>query len=234
MINFFRRIRQKLLTENKFSKYLIYAIGEIILVVIGILIALQINNWNESKKNQIILRNYKERLIRQFEADSIFLKKIKGGYGFVEPKLKKLDSLFRQNLDGNVSKDSIIKVPIFITLQSEFISATTVIDELFNTGNLDLFENDELKDLLAGYKKSITQQHDIIARSKNKFDDFDTLLHQVSRYSESEYLIRAGNINSDFFMNEYWFINASREGQQMLFNEIMEMNNHILVLLKEK
>ena len=46
MIKFFRKIRQKLLSENKFSKYLIYAIGEIILVVIGILIALQINNWN--------------------------------------------------------------------------------------------------------------------------------------------------------------------------------------------
>jgi hypothetical protein len=50
MIKFFRKIRQKLLTENKFSKYLIYAIGEIILVVLGILIALQVNNWNEERK----------------------------------------------------------------------------------------------------------------------------------------------------------------------------------------
>jgi len=50
MIKFFRKIRQRLLTENKFSKYLIYAIGEIVLVVIGIIIALQINNWNETRK----------------------------------------------------------------------------------------------------------------------------------------------------------------------------------------
>ncbi len=55
MIKFFRHLRKRLLTENKFSKYLIYAIGEIILVVIGILIALQINNLNESKKEQTIL-----------------------------------------------------------------------------------------------------------------------------------------------------------------------------------
>jgi hypothetical protein len=50
MIKFFRNFRLRLLNENKFSKYLIYAIGEIILVVIGILIALQINNWNEEHK----------------------------------------------------------------------------------------------------------------------------------------------------------------------------------------
>ncbi|MGD1948015.1 MAG: DUF6090 family protein [Croceivirga sp.] len=51
MIKFFHRIRQKLLSENRFSKYLLYAIGEIILVVIEILIALQINNWNDNRKD---------------------------------------------------------------------------------------------------------------------------------------------------------------------------------------
>ena len=60
MIKFFRKIRQNLLSDNKFSKpaspagrYLIYAIGEIVLVVVGILIALQINNWNEKRINNI-------------------------------------------------------------------------------------------------------------------------------------------------------------------------------------
>jgi len=50
MIKFFRKIRQNLLMENKTGKYLKYAIGEIILVMIGILLALQINNWNEIQK----------------------------------------------------------------------------------------------------------------------------------------------------------------------------------------
>ena len=53
MIKFFRRIRQRLLSENKFSKYLIYAIGEIALVMIGILLALQVNNWNEHQKDKV-------------------------------------------------------------------------------------------------------------------------------------------------------------------------------------
>jgi hypothetical protein len=52
MIKFFRKIRRQLFSENKFSKYLLYAIGEILLVVIGILIALSINNWNEKGKKK--------------------------------------------------------------------------------------------------------------------------------------------------------------------------------------
>ena len=66
MIKFFRRIRQQLLSENKFSKYLIYALGEIILVVIGILIALQINTWNQerinSREDQRIFQDLSEEL----------------------------------------------------------------------------------------------------------------------------------------------------------------------------
>ena len=58
MIKFFRHIRQKMLSENKISKYLLYAIGEIILVVIGILIALAINNSNEDDKTRVKELNY--------------------------------------------------------------------------------------------------------------------------------------------------------------------------------
>lgn len=65
MINFFRKIRQKLLTENKFGKYLIYAIGEIALVMIGILLALQVNNWNEHKKE----RATEEKLLTALQED---------------------------------------------------------------------------------------------------------------------------------------------------------------------
>jgi Family of unknown function (DUF6090) len=54
MIKFFRKIRQKLLSENKFSKYLVYAIGEVFLVMIGILLAFQVNQWNEKRKEQLL------------------------------------------------------------------------------------------------------------------------------------------------------------------------------------
>lgn len=56
MIKFFRKIRQNLISEGKTANYIIYAIGEIILIVFGILIALQINNWNELRKQKILER----------------------------------------------------------------------------------------------------------------------------------------------------------------------------------
>jgi uncharacterized membrane protein YgaE (UPF0421/DUF939 family) len=54
MLRFFRQLRQRLLTQNRISKYLLYAIGEIVLVVIGILIALQVNNYSETIKEREI------------------------------------------------------------------------------------------------------------------------------------------------------------------------------------
>ena len=80
MIKFFRGIRQRLLSENKFSKYLIYAIGEIVLVVIGILIALQINNWNEGRKefrkSKALLEEFRRDLARDTVESNLVIGKL--------------------------------------------------------------------------------------------------------------------------------------------------------------
>ena len=82
MIKFFRKIRQKTLTENKFGKYLTYAIGEIILVVIGILIALQINNWNINKSN---LKESNE-FVARLKAE------VKSNIGFTQEEIEKKEN----------------------------------------------------------------------------------------------------------------------------------------------
>ena len=79
MIKFFRQIRQNLLTQNKLSKYLLYAVGEIVLVIIGILIALQINNWNINVKNnnlkkEILKDVYYEFVINRDKLNAITIK----------------------------------------------------------------------------------------------------------------------------------------------------------------
>ena len=69
MIQFFRRIRKTLVDDNKPIKYLRYAIGEIVLVVIGILIALSINNWNEKRKIIIKERSYIQSIYKDLKND---------------------------------------------------------------------------------------------------------------------------------------------------------------------
>jgi hypothetical protein len=69
MIKFFRKVRHRLLSENKFSKYLLYAIGEIFLVVIGILIALQLNNWDTESKAETKELNLLAEMRENLESD---------------------------------------------------------------------------------------------------------------------------------------------------------------------
>ena len=76
MIKFFRKIRQRMLSENKISKYLIYAIGEIVLVVIGILIALYINNLNTEKQDSITLNGYLNNIAENIKSDQVNLEYI--------------------------------------------------------------------------------------------------------------------------------------------------------------
>ena len=91
MIKFFRLIRQQLLSQNKFSKYLLYAIGEIVLVVIGILIALQINNWNEERVQERELNDLMKSISSAIQSDITYLKLIRTGRATIG---KKVDSIY--------------------------------------------------------------------------------------------------------------------------------------------
>ena len=97
MIKFFRKIRTKLLSENKFSKYLIYVLGEIILIVIGILIALSINNWNENRKEskleKIYLTGIKDDLEKDIEQAKIV----------IDEHLKQLNDPAMADLEGSLA-----------------------------------------------------------------------------------------------------------------------------------
>ena len=76
MLTFFRRIRKGLLGTGATRKYVLYAIGEILLVMIGILLALQVNNWNEERKIQIIEREYLYALQQEFNYNLIELERV--------------------------------------------------------------------------------------------------------------------------------------------------------------
>ena len=95
MIKFFRKIRYDLMEKNKTGRYLKYAIGEIILVVIGILIALSINNWNKERDNEIRGFIYLEGIKSDLENDAEFMKTLLPKYEQRGLKYSRLDSIVR-------------------------------------------------------------------------------------------------------------------------------------------
>ena len=129
MLKFFRRIRQHLLAESKFSKYMLYATGEIVLVVIGILIALQINNWNDSRKlenRELVLL---EELKLNLETNQANLERDIGlqieGARHIDSLLYHLDhelpydpSFSRHIQKGDYAPDVILTSSAFETLKS--------------------------------------------------------------------------------------------------------------------
>ncbi len=107
MIKFIRKIRQKALTDNRFGKYFTYAIGEIVLVVIGILIALQINNWKEEKRQEVSEKEFFDGLTKDLNRDS---EVIKVTLNDIDRRLNSFDLLNNQGIvHGKEIIDSLIK-----------------------------------------------------------------------------------------------------------------------------
>jgi hypothetical protein len=136
MIKFFRKIRQKMLTENKFSKYLIYAVGEIILVVIGILIALQINNWNEKKKLDQKTQEYYVQLLDDLNSDILFSTQIIASYSdYLKDYHTYTNAYDKDVLTPTEVYEQISKLPL---ISEPLTFNTSTIESLQNSGDIGL------------------------------------------------------------------------------------------------
>ena len=152
MIKFFRKIRQKLIVENRFNKYLLYAFGEIILVVIGILIALQINNWNEGRKERSrevnYLKNLKSDLVSEIDNNEQF-----ANYRYEKAKACTvlLNTEAPKTIE-DVQEYTDIYEKVFIW--NTYLPNNNTFKELLSSGNLSLIENDSIKNALLELDKS--------------------------------------------------------------------------------
>ena len=145
MIKLFRNIRQKLIKEGKTANYLKYAIGEIVLVVIGILIALQINNWNENRK----VRAKEVEILKDFEKGLQF-------------DILQLDSVFLQYDRAKLAINNLLNhleedLPYSDSLDYDFFNTTLVFDsggltdgayETLKSAGFDVITNKEIRDLI--------------------------------------------------------------------------------------
>ena len=156
MITLFRRFRQRLLTENKFSKYLIYAIGEIILVVIGILIALGINNNNNFNEQRKLEQEYLTSLQSEFKTN---LDKINTSIKVNEQRVQTLEkvlTLFNKNALDTIRPQAISQLlgPIFGN-DIQYVPATGVLNDIISSGKLNLILNKNLRQDLASFESTI-------------------------------------------------------------------------------
>ncbi len=152
MIKFFRKIRQKLLSENKLSKYLIYAIGEILLVVIGILIAVQIGNWNRSVQDKELLRISLENLREDLEIQKEI---IDGQLALESEMIAKADSVLMFMQEPIPSPPDISPLLFELTTRRTFIANRATFNNLESTGNMVLIKDKELKNELIRYYQEL-------------------------------------------------------------------------------
>ena len=111
MIKFFRRIRQNMIKESKVSKYLLYAIGEIVLVVIGILIALSINNWNEQKKTNKKELSMLTEVKNALNANKEILKTRSDSFNILKHRGKLLQEHLTNKLVYHDTLESYLNIP---------------------------------------------------------------------------------------------------------------------------
>ena len=142
MIQFFRNTRKQLFTENKFTKYLFYAIGEIILVVIGILIALQINNWNNRRIEKEDEKKLYRNIQRQIEDDRKELTHFKAFNNYFSATYKHANKIIRAQ--DFTKSDSLALIAMGLSQYSDFNSSGNIYETLVNSGNLKLLKNDEI------------------------------------------------------------------------------------------
>ncbi|TRZ41626.1 DUF6090 family protein [Robertkochia solimangrovi] len=186
MNTFFNKIRHKMLQEGKTGKYLKYAAGEIILVVIGILIALQVNNWNENRKQQKVKRSYTSSIINDFKKDSAALQSL---ITQLERDSLVFNSFTQRLLSSKSNTDTIVKMfryefPRYIRPDYSF-NNTTLVNLI---GNNTVSYPDDIRESFAALIKI---QKDF-ERTNNIFIDKYMDLLNANAYPFEDYFLDSG------------------------------------------
>jgi hypothetical protein len=151
MISFFRKIRQKLLSQNRVTQYLAYALGEIVLVVIGILLALQINTWNQNRQD----RKQEQQLLAQLEIEyNKNLEQLNSKIYIRKEMIKScLKLLSYRKLESTIVDIDSVNFHMFrVITRPTFNPALGVTNELSNSGKLYLLKNAALRNELTSFE----------------------------------------------------------------------------------
>nr|WP_298925203.1 DUF6090 family protein [uncultured Allomuricauda sp.] len=174
----FRKVRQQMLSESKLRKYLVYTVGEIILVVIGILIAVSINNWKQSKDLEQIEQNLYKDLIQELNTD---LDEIKGNRDYNNKYLSRYNRA-SEIIINDLQKQQIDTLAIIateLTNFSDFKNEESSYNKLAASGKLELIVNKEI--LLQLQNLSILYNY-INRLEKNQEQFMYSIVPKISKY----------------------------------------------------
>ena len=154
MLKFFRKIRQQMLTENKLSKYLLYAIGEIVLVVIGILIALQINNWNTDRIKRQDEIKYYQNIRHQIIDDLKEVEKVRDINTYFSAQFEYANQIISAKDRSKI--DTLALMTMNLSQYSDFHRSVNIYETLVNSGDLKLLKNTEIPTRLQRLEETYT------------------------------------------------------------------------------
>jgi len=227
MIKIFRNIRQNLLNDGKTTKYFKYAIGEIVLVVIGILIALQVNNWNETRLEQKRIKQYAKSLVQDLknDIDMLLVSQFQA-----KKKYKDIDSLRRyinQTPYSNLSKTDLYVLAHDIIYRPYKWNRTTI-NELKNSGGLRYITNDSLQKKLVAYESFSSHLDEDFEFDKSNADKADNmmvlLLNLNSPYISEIIISENDSFNSpsyDIYATEEYKVSKANDLKLISYDEML-------------
>ena len=242
MIKFFRHIRKSIIMENKTGKYFKYAIGEIILVVIGILIALSINNWNDNRKNSQKEYQYLQGLKKDLESNLLELDRVisKTAYTY-----QASDSILKHKR-GEIDS---FKLHRFFSCvlggigYTVYIVQEGTIQDIIGSGNLDLIKNDSIRRAIGSWQANLNFMREWEHLDKNVADDYSEYLNKnIDMYKLLNPVIELPITfeEKDRIINDRIFLNfisnrsrLPRKLNQSYKNEVNRVNNLIHLINSE-
>jgi hypothetical protein len=173
MINFFRKIRKQLADDNKPLKYARYAFGEIVLVVIGILIALSINNWNEEKKERVQEQKYLIEIKKNLEADIVQIENIGNEYQHISSKIDTLLIFIKDANPKTTNYNKLWKYILDISYVPSFKTQKNGYNNLISVGNINQIKNQELMKKISSHYSSVDYSNELMRQTIYESSQFD-------------------------------------------------------------
>ena len=200
MPRFFNRIRKQLAKDNKFFQYSRYAIGEILLVVIGILIALQVNDWNQEQQLLQVEVSYLNKILDEFQSNEQVLLDQKQSLTLHHDRQEKLLALHQRGVPFEL-REMLTSIEISgFTASVKF--KKEVWNDIYSTGNALVFQNDELQQWISSFYSMM--------------QDYERLIGDLDSYRKNHRRLAKGVIDPEsrvrmvkILVDSYWDPNSS-------------------------